>query len=213
MGFACVVPLLSSLFGACITANTPADLAVTSVQAVDWRDQDEMPGPGASPALGLVRDRDLALARQQVTGGERPHLPLLKIEFTTATNLSKFVIENSYNLGNSAFFCDRPNQYVVLSFPDIYWRGNRLGEHETDLVQNYGGAIGAPVTYYIFINVARAARPQDKPPQEAFDLRKKPEDVCFYVRGGNGSGRGYRSNTVIISKGLIATALQKAPLD
>jgi hypothetical protein len=66
--------------------------------------------------------------------------------------------------------------------------------------------------YYIFINVAGEARPQDIPPQEAFDLRQRPADVCFYARGGNESGRGYRSNTVVIPKDAIAAALQKSPL-
>lgn len=208
-GFFCVLPLVALLLGGCISTNTPGDLTMLSVQSVDWRDQDELPGPGVSPALGMVRDRDLALMGQSITGGEKPHRPLLKIEFTSTTNLSKFVIVNSYNLGNTAFLCDRRKDSAGLSFPDIYWHGIRLGEHEFDPIERHSDAAGAPITYYIFIDVAREKVVPSKPPREGFDLRQNPENVCFYLAGGNESGRGYRSNMVTIPKDVIAAALAK----
>jgi hypothetical protein len=206
---ACLFSFIAPLLGGCISTNTPGDLALTSVQAVDWRDQDEMPGPGASPVLGMVNSRTLALMGQSVTGGPKPHRPLLRIEFTSAMNLSKFATENSYNLGSGAYFCDHPIKGITLSFPDIFWRGRRLGQQEGDPIERQIQAVGAPITYYLFIDVAREPRPKDRPPQDGFDLRQKAADVCFEVRGGNESGRGYRSNTVVIPKGVIATALRK----
>jgi hypothetical protein len=211
LSFYCLVPLIAQLLGGCISTNTPSDLTFVSVQAADWHDQDEMPGPGASPVLGMVNSRDLEQSGQSVTGEEKPHRPLLKITFTSATNLSRFVSEHSYNLGNTAVLCDRPNDRLTLSFSYIFWRGIRLGLRETDPNQRNGGAEGAPVTYYIFIDVADKERPQDVPPRRGFDLRQKPEDVCFYLRGGNESGRGYKSNVVVVSKDAITAALAKAP--
>lgn len=209
---ACLVPLVTSLFGGCVAADTPGDLAFVSVQAVDWHDQDEMPGPGASPVLGMVNSRDLEAEGQSVTGKEKRHRPLLKIEFTSATNLSQFVIEHSYNLGNTAFLCDRPNDRLTLSFSYVFWRGTRLGLQEADPIQRLNELSKVQVTYYIFIDVADKERPLDKPPQKAFDLRQNPENICVYVRGGNESGRGYKSNVVVVPKDAIAAALTKTPL-
>jgi len=211
VSLACLFSFIAPLLGGCISTNVPGDLVLVSVQAVDWRDQDEMPGPGASPLVGMVNSRTLALMGQSVTGGPKPSRPLLKVEFTSATNLSKFAIENSYNLANRAYFCDHPVKDVTLSFPYIFWRGTRLGQQEGDPIERQVQAARASITYYIFIDVAREPRPGDRPPQEGFDLRQKAEDVCFAVGGGNESGRGYSSNTVVIPKDVIATALRKAP--
>ena len=180
----CLLPLLSG----CIASNTPGDLTFRSAREVDWRDQAEMPG-----AKGLK-------------GGEKGFKPLIKVEFTSGTNLLNFARTNSYTVLGEAFFCARPDDYVRLSFVDVYSRGARVdglerGETEADAAQ--GGA-----TYYIFLNVAGLARPSDIPPQKAFDLRQHAEDVCFYVRGGNVTGSGYKSNTVVVPKEAIAAALR-----
>jgi hypothetical protein len=208
----CLVLLVVSLFCGSVAADSLDDLAFLSVQAVDWQDQNEMPGPGASPVLGMVNSRDLEAKGQSVTGHEKPHRPLLKIEFTSATNLSRFVIEHSFNLGNTAFLCDRPSDVLTLSFSYVFWRGMRLGLQEADPIRRQNELLRVPVTYYIFIDVADKERPLDKPPQKAFDLRQNPENVCFYVRGGNELGRGYKSNIVVVPKDAIAAALTKAAL-
>lgn len=204
---ACLFLPIAPFLGGCISTNTPGDLAFVSVQAVDWRDQKEMPGPGASPILGMVNSHVLEQAGQSIEGGEKPHRPLLKVKFTSVTNLSRFAIDNSFPLANHTFFCDHPQKDVTLSFSYIFWQGNRLGQYENDVIQRYGGPPGRLITYYIFIDVAREPRLQDRPPQEGFDLRQKPENLCFVLASGNEWGRGYRSNTVVIPKEAIATAL------
>ena len=210
VNLACLFSLVAPLLGGCVSTNTPSDLAFVSVQVVDWRDQAELPGPGASPVLGMVSNRDLVSKGQSITGGEKSHRLLLKVEFTSTTNLSKFVIENSYNLGNETFFCDRQKASPFMSYPFVFWYNIRLGEHEADPIAQQSEAARGPITYYIFIDVARKKVVPSNPPQGGFDLRQKPEDVCFYVRGGNESGRGYRSNTVMIPRDAIVAALQKA---
>jgi len=208
---ACLSAFLAPLLDGCISTNTPGDLAFRSVEVVDWKDQAELPGPGASPVLGMVSNRDLIAKGQSLTGGEKWHRPLLKIEFTSTTDLSKFVVDNSYNLGTETFLCDHQPRSPFVGYPFVYWHGVRLGEHETDPIEQHGEPGKASITYYVFVDVAREARPQDIPPQDGFDLRQKPTDVCLYVRGGNESGRGYRSNTMVVPKDAIATVLQKVP--
>ncbi|WP_143596126.1 hypothetical protein [Tistlia consotensis] len=212
LGVACTVALIATLFSGCATANTPDDLAFVSVQAVDWYDQDEMPGPAASPVLGMVNSSDLERSGQSLTGTVKPHRLLLKIEFTSATNLSQFAMEHLYNLGNTAFLCNRPDDRLTISFSYVFWRGVRLGLQEIDPIQRQDELSSGRITYYIFVNVADKERLQDKPPQAAFDLRRSPENICFYLRGGSESGLGYKSNVVLVPEDAIATALTRASM-
>lgn len=200
--------MLALLLGGCISTNTPGDLTLQSVTLVDWTNQPELPGPNASPLIGMVSDHDLVASGQSLTGGEKWHRPLLKIEFTSATDLSKFTADNSYNIGVTAYFCDHEGTSPLMGFPYVFSRGARLNLHDYNSVDQQRGPTQQAATYYIFIDVSKPAFPQSIPPQEAFNLRQQPSDVCFYARGGNGSGRGYRSNTVVITKDVIASELQ-----
>lgn len=161
---ACLFSLIALLLGGCVSTNTPGDLTFLSVQVVDWRDRAELPGPGASPVIGMVSNRDVLASGQSLTGGEKSHRSLLKVEFTSATDLPKLAIENAYNLRNKTFFCDRPKTSPIMAFSYIFWRGVRLGEHEADPIEQQGEPTASPVTYYIFIDVARQKVVPSTPP-------------------------------------------------
>lgn len=205
--------LAAPFLSGCLSTNTPNDFTFRSVEAVDWRNQAEMAGLGAGPLLGMVDERDLS-AKSRLPGGEEKwHRQLLKIEFTSATDLPAFAAKNSYNLGITAFFCDSEKNSPNMPSSNVFWHGVRLSELGPDPIPQRDESARQPITYYIFFDVADEARPQDIPPREGFDLRQKPADVCFYARGGNELGRGYRSNTVIVPKAAIAAVLQKTPAD
>ncbi len=70
---------------------------------------------------GLVSDRDPPLTGETVTGGDEPPRPLLRIEFTSATNLARFAAENSWPLGAAAFPCGRRETFSHLAFPNVLW--------------------------------------------------------------------------------------------
>ncbi|WP_147385749.1 hypothetical protein [Oleomonas cavernae] len=200
----CLVPL----FSGCIEHH-PDDLAYASIQSVDWQDQTEMPGPGASSLSGLVDSTTLALMGDSVMGGDKPSRPLLKVEFTSVENLPRFVKEQNYaSLGAHAYYCDHPEEGTRLSFTTIYWRGHRLSPLERDGIQRDPQISNKKITYYIYLDVKVDDRPKDIPPQLAFDFRRKPENVCFYLSGGNNIGFGFKSNIVVIPKDKIADALR-----
>lgn len=181
----CLVPLLS----ACIAHDTPGDLTFISAQEVDWLDQSEMRAP------------------ERANGGQKTHRPLLKVEFSSHANL--FKLANDYPVGNYSFFCDRPRDPTRVSFPGVYFQGIHIWW--PDDRRSEDELAPGPVTYYVFLDVAKPERPNDIPPQKAFDLRQRPENVCFYLSGGNISGRGYRSNLVMVPKEAIAAALRVGP--
>lgn len=144
---------------------------------------------------------------------------MLKIEFTRATNLAKYAIDNAYTLGVNAYLCDRPGNgnwpgqdFTGLSFSALYWQGHRLSWIEPDPISRRRGADARPITYYFFANVANKETQWLNEPAEGFDPFRDPRDVCFNVGGGNSSGFGYRSNTVVIPKNVVAAAaLHKRP--
>jgi len=197
------------MLGGCI-ANVPDDLALESVQLVDWRDQDELPGPGAFSGVGIVSRNTLALMGMNVVGGEKPPKLFLKVEFTSATNLSKFVKDNGYNLGVNGYICNRsPEDFAVAS--DVYWQGHLLGLAEEDPIGRVHKAAGERITYYFFVHVHRDKFVVLNKPREGFDLRKRPQDVCFYVSGGGGGPFGYKSNVVAVPRAAVEMAVQKLP--
>jgi hypothetical protein len=181
----CLVPLLSG----CIAHDTPGDLTFISAQEVDWLNQSEMRAP------------------ERANGGKKVHRPLLKVEFSSYANLFKFV--NNYPVGNDSFFCDRPRDPTRISFPSVYFQGIHIWWPDDRRSEEQ--LAPGPVTYYVFLDVAKPERPKDIPPQKAYDLRQRPENVCFYLSGGNISGRGYRSNLVMVPKEAIAAALRVGP--
>jgi hypothetical protein len=197
--------MFSLIFGGCVAYDVPGDLDLLSVQAVDWRDQKEMAGPGSSPLRGLVPPREIERLGESVMGGEKPPRPLLKIEFMSGMNLGRFANANSYPVGSFAHFCRRPEDKTRLGFVTVFWQGyevDRLVDSPL-LIESAG-----PFVYYTHIDVAGQDFPGDIPPRKAFDLRKLPEDVCIQLRGGNGPW-GYRSSTLVVPKEAIATALRK----
>lgn len=129
----------------------------------------------------------------------------LKIEFTTGADISRLMGEDHYVLASEGHFCNRPRDYVNLMGRTIYFRGQQVSGN----VPITNPATGSKFLYSTYLNLHRDAVPSI-PQQTAFDLRDEPEDVCFYVSGGNGTHFGLKSNVVMIPKNAIAAALDGA---
>jgi len=184
----CLMPALSG----CISYNTPGDLTFVSVREVDWRDVPELSQP--NPLLGVQQRRG----------------PLIKVEFSTNTNLFKFSRDNSYPIGTLAFFCDQSEGLARLQHSAVYSQGERVDI--ADDQQAKWAAVQEQLNHYIFFDVEAEAQPKAKPPRRAYDLRQDPEDVCFHLRGGAAPAPfGFRSNTVVVPKAAIAAALRGEP--
>ena len=207
MGCLSFLSFMAPLLGGCISTK-PKDLAFVSVRVVDRHDQLEIMPPSADPALGLINESQRKKLLAEAGPIERPHQLLLKIEFSSHTNLAEFMRDHSFNLGSHAFFCGRPKDEVILSGLSVYWNGVWLNGLERDPIKASGGGNGELITYYFFSSVAREENMPSNPPLLSFDLKQQPEDICFSLKGGNGAGLGFKSNTVVVPKDAIATALQ-----
>lgn len=111
--------------------------------------------------------------------------------------------EKHYVLGTRAYFCDHPNDNAVLSEVRIYFRDQQVSGNAEILNPGPSGLF----TYSTYIGVARQAVTPSNPPEVSYDLRQHPEDIFFYVSGGNTSPFGFKSNVVTLPKEAIATAL------
>jgi len=187
--------LIAMLLSSCISMNTPGDLTFASIKVGDWRDQTELP--------------ELDTVVESLADGAKRHRLLLKIEFTSATDLERFASKNSYNVLNRTFLCGRPPGSPEMSYPFVYRRGVQVDAPMPSSIKQQGDQVPTLITYYIFVDVARAKIVPSKPPQEGFDLRRSAEDVCFYLGGGNELSK-FRSNTVVIPTKVIAAVLRAA---
>jgi hypothetical protein len=186
-------------------ADSTADLALVSVLAVDRYDQTELPTPSANAYTGFLSDQEMVRHGLANPYGDRPHELLLKVQFSSKTNLERFKSRDAYDLASTAFFCDRPKDNVFLSFSYVYSQGALLGKQGDDPIQK---SLERPITYYMFLRVSRRAVTPATPPQVSFDLRQKADDICFYIGSTNRRMFGFRSNTVRITKDIIAATLQ-----
>lgn len=207
-----LLPVLTLILGGCVSTSI-RDLAVVSVEAVDYHDQAEMPTPSAAGLTGFMTDQQIVEYGLGNPYEERPHRLILKATFTSETNLARFVRDNGYNLGTGAHFCGRENEEVFLSFMDAYWRGINVARPGDDPSNQIDQSGEKPITYYFFLEAVRdkSIRPGSSS-EVLFNLRERPEDVCFDLAGGN-APFGFRSNVVTIPKEMITSALQKVPQD
>jgi hypothetical protein len=202
-------PLALLLCSAC-ASETFHDVTLLSVRAVDAHDQTELPLPGdPRPYVALMMGNPAVLRLSpppDLKTAERPHRPLLKVEFTSRSDLSK--LDFADNLSTESFFCRRPDAKVLLGGVWNYSEGHLVPSGYEETIQSSSTVAGRLYTYYTFFSVARnGPLPSDRPAYEAFDLRRKTEDVCFRLVGGRYRAFGYYSNTVTIPKAVIARAL------
>lgn len=177
------------LLSGCISYNTPGDLTLKSVEAVDLQEQLEF--------------------SSEVRTDKAQRL-LLKVTFTSSRDLRELTGGFwGYTLGAVANLCDSSGSHV-LAWPTVYSGGKPI---------RWWAKSSAPIRednlfdYYVFIPAEAKAREisPGKPYWTAYNLRVRSQDVCFDIRGGNEGGFGYRSNTVRISNKEIKAALRGIP--
>ena len=74
----------------------------------------------------------------------------MRVEFTTAANLSRVMAEG-YSLGSEGFFCDRPNEYAILMGVRLYFRDQPVSGDVEITNPNSSG----PLTYSTYMSVTR----------------------------------------------------------
>ena len=184
-------------------SSSEVNMRVSAVRVVDYFDQSELPVPGAAGLDELLGRQAAEKTIEQISPNVefvRPHRLLLRVEFTSTLDLRAAARDAAVSL--HSYFCGRPKDFVVISGPAVYSNGEPIRPRNV----HYGSGEGD--LYYFFANVARKESPLSKPPQRSFDLRTKPEDICFYVAESGPLGVTYKSDVARVLATDIAAAFE-----
>jgi len=162
----------------------PKDLRLVSVSLTNYRDEPEMRQIGHEP---------------------RRSLPLLKIEFSSATDLLHFAHQHEMSVYNRATICDR-HLWPFFGVSSVYWKNIEVWPYSDDpKALPCTDCLNTGFLYHVYFGVS-----ESNPEFMVYDLRQQPADICFRVESGDMLGRHSMSNVVVIPKEAIAEVLSTA---
>ena len=178
---------------AMIETRSPNDLRFLATKAVLLEEQPEIGAPSGRPSRMMIR-----------------------VDFTTSENLQKIAKEFEYNIGNDTSFCTNGQYDDAMSFGwlhDVYDKFGQIEAYRERASSSDAGTAPA-ITYHLYFEVMSDGKhyvllEKNKKPI-AYDLRKQPADVCFWIRGGNMVGDHFRSNTVVVPAAELSKAITAA---
>jgi hypothetical protein len=162
-------------------ATVPNDLQVTKVQC--FPDREGMP------------ISDLPLPGRYPFGGSQS---VFRVTVRTTRNVSAYIKRKDFGPGIMVFPCDDPKTSLGGTPPDY---------HYYDPSNDVTDAHGFHEYHFYFYSSYFVPRVNDVFGRKTYDLAQSPTSVCFYFRGGNETGFGYRSNVGMIPKETIQNLL------
>jgi hypothetical protein len=190
----------------------PLELNISSVRLVDYHDQPEIPAPRTveSQELDGTTRADLGFATKSSSSADRPHRLVLRIEFGSAADLQSIANRNA-GISSHAYICSHEDQVAVLGGPTVYRNGKAVRTDDTTHSSDQHAAV-EDAMYYIFLNISGVSNRESIPKQIGFDLKARPEEICFQVTGSGASGLIYTSGIATVSKQAIVAAFDQLGL-
>jgi hypothetical protein len=183
--------------------TSKANIEIVGVRVVDYHDHSELPLPRLVGLETLVGHNSAENAPSGVSPNgpiERPHRPLLRVEFLSPDDLWGVASRGQVVFLHS-FFCSRKKDFAVLTGPTVYADGDAVRPPGKAPSRDY---IHKKQIYYFFVTVSRKASAESAPPQIGFDLSIDPQNICFYITGEN-----FKSDIGIVSNAVIAAAFKE----
>ena len=212
----CVLPVSAGMgFGGYLGARESMQITYTSIRVVDYHDQLELPVPRLAGLETLVgrQQAESALASLPPGGDdERPHRLLMRVDFRADVDLAELAYKKNSTVLAISLFCGTDNPDLSIGPPTVYLQGQPLLQGKWgQATQSEASSSPGSREYHFFFNVARRENFKSKPPQRGYDLRRNPEDICFYLTGGNPGWLGFKfkSRVATIPKSEIAEAFRK----
>jgi hypothetical protein len=204
-----VAPLLlaAATLGGC--TRLVDDLAFVSVEPIRFN---QMPDPPsgyyfskAGPALERWNEAAAKRGVDPATLSYRPRV--LKVTFSSKTNIEELLWMNGWVTGIEVYFCWYGRLGTWLGPRAYYFGDHAVGDGTLFEVLNPPDTVGGVHHYetYVYAQGDETAYTPDSP--GAFNLRGEPRDVCIHLRGG-GKLSAYDSNTVVIPKEAISAAFR-----
>jgi hypothetical protein len=123
-------------------------------------------------------------------GASLPHRDLIRVDFSSGTDLRNMVAREDKILLVHSYFCDRGDNFGTLGAPGVY----------VDLAD--AGKERLVKKFLFFVDVTRKSNPEAIPPEPGFDLSVSPKDICFYVTA-HSEITTYKSDVGRIPKAVI----------
>ncbi len=149
---------------------------------------------------------------KEVTGKEldngryiriKNHIPRIEVGLNTGTDIFSLYKENSLYSSVQAFFCDAPDEEVLLRRSGLLLGGREINDLLIEKI--------APLdtdTYKVVIGLYSPPIDGGSIKMRAYDLVSKPKDICLTLSGATIPFVRYRSNTAVISGEKIKSILE-----
>jgi hypothetical protein len=119
-----------------------------------------------------------------------PHRELIRVDFTSGTDLRNMVAGEGNILIVHSYFCAQGDDLGTLGGPGVYVDRADAGKE-------------TPVKRFLFlIDVSQKSNPGSIPPEPGFDLSVNAQDICFYV-SAHGVSTTYKSEIGMVPKKSI----------
>ena len=133
----------------------------------------------------------------------------MRVDFRADVDLAKLAYKKNSTVLAISLFCGTDNPDLSIGPPTVYLQGQPLLQGKWgQATQSEASSSPGSREYHFFFNVARRENFKSKPPQRGYDLRRNPEDICFYLTGGKPGWFGFKfkSRVATILKSDIAEA-------
>ncbi len=133
----------------------------------------------------------------------------MRVDFRADVDLAKLAYKKNSTVLAISLFCGTDNPDLSIGPPTVYLQGQPLLQGKWgQATQSKASSSPGSREYHFFFNVARRENFKSKPPQRGYDLRRNPEDMCFYLTGGKPGWFGFKfkSRVATILKSDIAEA-------
>ncbi len=133
----------------------------------------------------------------------------MRVDFRADVDLAKLAYKKNSTVLAISLFCGTDNPDLSIGPPTVYLQGQPLLQGKWgQATQSKASSSPGSREYHFFFNVARRENFKSKPPQRGYDLRRNPEDICFYLTGGKPGWFGFKfkSRVATILKSDIAEA-------
>jgi hypothetical protein len=125
------------------------------------------------PPYDSSRDSITALSSGVPGGVSLPHRDLIRVDFTSGTDLRNLVARDGNILFVHSYFCDRGDNLGTLGDPGVYVE--RADAGRDTIVKRF----------LFFVDVSRKSNSGSIPLEPGFDLSVNPKDICFYLTAHN----------------------------
>jgi hypothetical protein len=194
----CAIVFLTFFLTSCEKNKDIDDISISSVSIVYTEkkqlDFDEEPKTTVTPS------------------GESGELELLRVNFVTSRNLKDFATETGFHVGSEIFPCEKQNaaRKPAIGGGSIYSEdGVAIDSSKTSRPQEQSvGSRDKKFLFHTFLPVRKEAM-MGGAASEAFDLSKKPFDLCLMVRGGAEGWGSFQSNIAVVGEDAVTSAMAR----